>query len=96
MKCQPIPGYFPDREHPSRRGGVFVGNDDAADLASWRILPDSTILLYRYALAEYPLDADAENDAEVVRQINNLGVHANLVAYKCMTGAELQQLNFTG
>lgn len=42
------------------------------------------------------LDADAENDAEVVRQINNLGVHANLVAYKCMTGAELQQLNFTG
>lgn len=77
-------------------GIVSVGHDDPADLATWKILPDSSILLYRYALTEYPLDPEAENDAEVVRLIDGLGRHGKLVAHKRTTGAEVQCLNFRG
>lgn len=76
---------------------VTIGNDDAADIASWRILDDSEILLYRYAASEYPLDLeDEDGDARAIRFIETLGAHSILVDYKRLSGEELRTLRFQG
>ncbi len=75
---------------------VSVGHDDDADMATWRVLYDADVLLYQYAVEEYPLDASESGDAAAVHLVENLGSNAKLLDYGRVSGEELRALRFQG
>ncbi len=78
-------------------GIVSVGHDDAADIATWRVMPDAELLLYHYAVSDYPADTASDDwDARAIRFVESLGTTAKLVDYKRVSGGEVQGLRFKG
>lgn len=78
-------------------GVVSVGHDDDGDIAKWRVANDAEVLLYRYAVSDYPSDVEAEDwDARAVQFVETLGTEAELVDYKRLSGTELQELRLEG
>lgn len=80
------------------RGGlVAIGHDNQADIAIWEIPNEAEVLLYRYAVPDYPGDMQSPDyDSLAVKFIDSLGSEGKLVGYKRVMGADLQGLTFEG